>query len=99
MAVNREEAQNRAASTAKSKYAKLKMQAQPKAKAPGLLGVPSERVLQAIAKVMGNGDAIMFSRTSDGGAVCIVLLEDKERTKLYATTQTEMEAIVEAILS
>jgi hypothetical protein len=44
-----------------------------------------------IDAVLESGDALMFARTSDGGAVCMTLLRDKNRDKGYAASQEELQ--------
>ena len=50
------------------------------------------RVLDA---VIASGDAIILSRTSDGGAVVITLLSDSGREKAYASTEAELSRAFE----
>jgi hypothetical protein len=51
-----------------------------------------ERLTNLIDIVTGEGDLISFSRTSDGGAVCIHVLSGKESEKWYATDEAELGA-------
>lgn len=45
--------------------------------------------------ITSQGDALMFARTSDGGAICITLLREKARDKAYASNQDELQAQVD----
>ncbi len=47
-----------------------------------------------IDRVIATGDAVMFSRTGDGGAVVITLLAGNDRHKAYAADQDELDAAV-----
>lgn len=43
-----------------------------------------------IDALIGAGDAVMFARTSDGGAIVVTLLRDKQRDKQYPVHQEEL---------
>jgi hypothetical protein len=45
--------------------------------------------------IVNQGDAVMFAKTSDGGALCITLLRDKARDKGYSANQDELQAQVD----
>lgn len=45
--------------------------------------------------LVGTGDALMFARTSDGGALSITLLRGKGREKVYPATKEALSEVVE----
>lgn len=51
--------------------------------------------LEAIDQVIDDGDAIILSRTSDGGAIAVTILTGNERVKEYASSQVELDRIVD----
>jgi hypothetical protein len=46
---------------------------------------PPESMRDAIARITDNGAAILFSRTTDGGALVLQVLDGQERSKEYIT--------------
>lgn len=54
-----------------------------------------EVALDAIDMVIDQGDAIILSRTSDGGAVAVTIIAGDERSKEYAASQAELDEIVD----
>lgn len=50
-----------------------------------------------IDRIVNAGDAIMFSRTSDGGALVVTLYAGEERHKTYAPGQEELDEAWEAL--
>jgi hypothetical protein len=54
--------------------------------------VPNQLLRDAICAVTGRGAAIMLSRTSDGGALSITVLDGGERIKEYPRDADECEA-------
>jgi hypothetical protein len=55
------------------------------------------RLGELIDKILSVGDAIILARTSDGGAVAITLMRDREREKAYASDQAELDELVSAM--
>lgn len=51
----------------------------------------------AIDAVTGRGDALVFSRTSDGGAVSLRVLHDKMVTKWYAPNLDALRELLERL--
>lgn len=62
-----------------------------------LSGLASEQVSNTIIAVVRGGGAIMFGVTSDGGALCLTLLDGGERHKEYLHTADEILYALEAI--
>lgn len=58
---------------------------------------PERSIAAALDAVLKEGDAIMFSRTSDGGAICICVLTANDRLKRYAAHQAELDAVLTAL--
>lgn len=54
--------------------------------------VSNQILRDAICAVTGRGAAIMLSRTSDGGALSITVLDGSERIKEYPRDSDECEA-------
>ena len=49
---------------------------------------------RTVLAVVGCGDAIMFGRTQDGGAVVVTILSGTERIKEYATGEDEVKSLL-----
>lgn len=60
--------------------------------------VKAELITMAINAVTEDGDAIILSKTTDGGALVITLLMDKDRAKIYCTTEGEANVELEGII-
>ena len=56
-----------------------------------------ETLRDVVRLVTDAGDAITFSKTSDGGAMSIGLIEDGLVTKVYATDSVELTDALEGI--
>lgn len=54
--------------------------------------IPNQLLRDAICAVTGRGAAIMLSRTTDGGALSITVLDGSERIKEYPRDSDECEA-------
>lgn len=54
--------------------------------------IPNQLLRDAICAVTGRGAAIMLSRTTDGGALSITVLDGGERIKEYPRDSDECEA-------
>lgn len=59
--------------------------------------VEAQEVLAAISAVTAEGDAVLFSRTRDGGALVITVCAGDERVKLYATSVLLMAGHLQAL--
>jgi hypothetical protein len=57
----------------------------------------AETLWRAIAAVTDAGDAIMFGRTRDEGAVVLTLLSGDERIRQYATGVEEIAELLRAV--
>ncbi len=83
---------------AKNKYAKFKRETKT---AQGFLYLRSlDPVLlqDAIESVTEAGDMISFTRTSDGGALCICITTAGERLKQYASTDAELNDLIQSLI-
>jgi len=67
---------------------------QPKQLAIRELVQPAE-LSDLLCNVLEMGGAVMFSRTSDGGALAVTFFLDDQRLKRYVTTREQWEAIVQ----
>lgn len=54
---------------------------------------------QAIAVVVGRGDAVVVSSTSDGGALSLRVLSDKQVHKWYPASMDELHALLRELAS
>lgn len=57
----------------------------------------SELFISAIGAVLGNGDAVLFSLTSDGGALSIRLYSDGSKQAVYCSDQAELEVVLNTL--
>jgi hypothetical protein len=57
-----------------------------------------EQLATAIELVTSDGDCIMFSRTSDGGALHIRILSEGTVAKWYLSNVTELETCLQGII-
>jgi hypothetical protein len=64
---------------------------------PTLQDVPG--VLGAIEAVLSGGRALMLSRTSDGGAIAVHVLDNGQRFKQYASSQEELDEVFADLLT
>jgi len=55
-------------------------------------GGPPESMRDAIGRITDSGAAILFARTSDGGALVIQVLAGNERSKEYITEAGDIVA-------
>jgi hypothetical protein len=53
---------------------------------------------RTVAAVTDGGDAIMFSRTRDGGALCLTIMAGEERIKQYAGDGEEIQKLLSLVL-
>jgi len=54
--------------------------------------VQPDLLSRVIAVVVAAGDMISFARTRDGGALCVTVMHDKQRVRLYETTIQQLAA-------
>lgn len=52
----------------------------------------------AVVSATQDGAAVLFSRTSDGGALSLQVLQDKETHKLYPATVEEIREALQLII-
>lgn len=62
-----------------------------------ILSVRNNAVARAIQLVTGDGDGLTFSRTRDGGAVCVAVLNGGRVQKWYAASSDELEEVLEGL--
>lgn len=60
-------------------------------------GVPEGVLTQAADAVTSRGDALVLSRTSDGGALSVRVLHDSLVTKWYASNLDELRSLLERL--
>lgn len=60
-------------------------------------GVPSEELRDAIEGVSSEGDAVVFGRTSDGGAFSVRVLSDKQVFKWYPDSVEALRGVLHAL--
>lgn len=82
--------------TIESRWAKLKAQA---TDTPGCSWdwAPSELLADAIVSVTGDGAALLLSKTSDGGALSLTILDGTHRLKWYPASEPELRDILEML--
>ncbi len=81
----------------KDKYAKFKRETKTATGFLYLKAVDPTLLQDAIESVTAAGDLISFTRTSDGGALCITITTNGERLKQYAATDKEMVDLLESL--
>jgi hypothetical protein len=59
-----------------------------------ILGIPAQELMDALSVVCSSGCAIMFSPTSDGGALGVHLYVGTDRFRDYAPSAAELSAIL-----
>lgn len=57
-----------------------------------------QTLARALARVVGAGDALLLSLTSDRGALCITILEEERRHKFYCSTPRDLEETLARLL-
>lgn len=55
-------------------------------------------VADAIDAVLDSGAAVVLSRTSQGGALCVRVLDANTNTPLYAGTPTELRSLLTGLI-
>lgn len=58
-----------------------------------------QTLARALSRIVASGDAVMLSLTRDGGALCITVLEDEQRSKLYCSTPRDLEEALTRLLT
>lgn len=51
---------------------------------------PADTMREVIGRITDNGAAVLFARTSDGGALVIQVLAGTERSKEYITVHSDI---------
>lgn len=51
---------------------------------------PAETMREVVARLTDNGCAVLFSRTTDGGALVVQVLAGNERSKEYITEYSDI---------
>jgi hypothetical protein len=62
-----------------------------------IMSVTNEELVEAIGLACAAGIAIMFSPTSDGGALGVHIFVGPDRDKLYATTPEQFSRILASV--
>lgn len=76
-----------------SRYARLGTRQEVSAKATWE-DANADDLWRTVYQVTNSGDAIMFSRTRDGGAVVLTVLSGDDRQKAYATGEEEVASLL-----
>lgn len=89
-------ANNRPTDNAAAKYQKMK----DKAKGQGVSWADASQqdLMAVIVAVTADGAAVLFSRTSDGGALVVRVLVDKESIPYYPSSASEIHDALKDIL-
>ncbi len=98
MATNKNEARERSQKPAKDKYAKFKTDKKTETGFLYLKALDPNLLQDAIESVTADGDMISFTRTSDGGALCITITTGGERYKQYASTDAELNDLINSLV-
>lgn len=61
--------------------------------------VGGELLRDAVVTVTDCGDAILFGRTGDGGALSVQILHNKKATKFYPSDASELMELLQGIIS
>lgn len=56
-----------------------------------------DRLGSAIDSVIDNGDLLSFSRTSDGGAICVYIRSSQGESKVYCADQATLDNVVDLL--
>jgi len=64
----------------------------------GSLGITAAALEQLVQLVIEEGGAVMFGRTSDGGALCLTIYVDDTKSKQYLTDQADWVALMSALV-
>lgn len=62
-----------------------------------ILGIPPAELMDALAVACASGSAVLFSPTSDGGAVSVTLYMGDTRSRDYAASAEEFAATLLAV--
>jgi len=62
-----------------------------------ILGIPAQELMDTLAVACASGSAVLFSPTSDGGALSITLYMGDARSRDYATSAEEFAATLVAV--
>jgi hypothetical protein len=61
--------------------------------------VDGNLVREAVERITNNGDAILFGRTLDGGALTIQVLSGGAPAKFYVTDASELMELLEGLIN
>lgn len=62
-----------------------------------ILGISPQDLMEALAIVCTSGCAVLFSPTSDGGAISVTVYAGDERQKDYASSAEEFASLLMAV--
>jgi len=79
-----------------SRYARL-ANASPRKNAASWEDADAQELWRTLCEVSSAGDALMFGRTRDGGALVVTVLSGDERVQNYATGPEEVSALLARI--
>lgn len=79
-----------------SRYARMASDS-PRKDAASWEDADAEELWRTICEVTSAGDALMFGRTRDGGAVTVVVLSGDERVRNYATGAEEIADVLKRL--
>lgn len=82
---------------AQNVYAALHSANQPAAVSYG--GIDGNVLRECVELVTAHGDAILFGRTTDGGALSIQVLSGGEAAKFYVTDVSELFELLEGLIN
>lgn len=61
--------------------------------------VSGETLRECVVSVVDSGDAVLFGRTSDGGALSVRVLHNGATNAWYATDASELQELLEALVA
>ena len=62
-----------------------------------IMGIPPAELMDALAVACASGSAVLFSPTSDGGAISVTLYQGTSRSRDYAASAEEFAATLVAV--
>lgn len=61
--------------------------------------VSGDLLSKAVERITNRGDAVLFGRTTDGGALSIHVLAGGEASKFYVTDASELMELLEGLIA
>lgn len=81
----------------KRRFKPLRDKADTSPRVARILGIPAEDLMKALAVACCNGCAVLFSPTSDGGAISVTVYLGDDRLRDYAASAEEFSACLVAV--